>query len=110
MGGGGNILLAVGKAGIGGKAGAEFHKIADGAGVDFYGPRSFAGVVEEIGAKGVDALCRLQDGVALVALGHKFEAVAERARGKGAEEGLAEGGGDEGGEGFRGGGGLGQGA
>ena len=108
MGGGGDILLAVGKAGIGGEAGTEFDKIADGGGVNFDGPWSFARVVEEIGAESVDTLGDLAHGGALVAFSHPFESVADGAIGQSLQEGTAEGGGDKGGEGFQPSGGFGQ--
>ena len=61
VGGGGNILLAVGESGIGGEAGTEFDKIAHRGGVDFDCPWGFAGVVKKIGAEGVNALRDLAD-------------------------------------------------
>lgn len=110
VGGGGHVLLAIGEAGIGGDAGAEFDKISREGGLDFDGPWGFAGIVEKIGAKGVGALGDLQDGTFLVAFGDEFEAIADRAVGEGLEERSAERGGDEGGEGFHDRGGWGQGA
>ena len=92
MGGGGDILLAVGESGIGGEAGTEFDKIAHRGGVDFDCPWGFAGVVKKIGAEGVHALCDLADSRALVAFSHPLESVADGAIGKGLEEGTAEGG------------------
>ena len=92
VGGGGDILLSVGESGIGGEAGTEFDKIAHGGGVNFDCPWGFAGVVEKIGAEGVDALRDLADSRALVAFPHPLESVADGAIGKGLEEGVAEGG------------------
>jgi hypothetical protein len=100
VGSGGDILLAIGKSGIGGEAGTEFDKIAYRGGVDFDCPGGFAGVVKEIGAEGVNALSDLADSRALVAFAHPLESVADGAIGKGLEEGTAEWGSDQNREGF----------
>ena len=42
MGGGGNVLLAIGEAGVGGEAGAEFDPIAAGIGMDLDSPGGLA--------------------------------------------------------------------
>lgn len=110
VGGGGHVLLAVGEAGIGGNAGTKFDKISSERGMDFDGPWGFPGVVQKFGAKGIGALGDLQNGTFLVAFGHKFEAIANRAIGEGLQKRAAERGGDEGGEGFHDRGGWGQGA
>ena len=104
MGGCGDILLAVGESGIGGEAGTEFDKIAHRGGVDFDCPWGFAGVVEKIGAKGVNALRNLTDSRALVAFSHPLESVADGAIGKGLKEGTTDRGSDQSRKGFHNGG------
>jgi len=100
VGGGGNLLLAIRETGIGGETGAEFDKISGGAGLDFDGPGSFAGVIEKVWAEGVGALDNFENRSALVSLGDEFETVADGSVREGLEEPAAEGGGDEEGEGF----------
>ena len=72
--------------------------------MDFDCPRGFAGVVEKIGAKGVNALRNLTDSRALVAFSHPLESVADGAIGKGLEEGTAEWGSNQSRKGFHHGG------
>jgi len=100
MGGGGDILLAVRETRIGGETGAEFHKISGGAGLNFDGPGSFAGVVEEIRTEGVGALDNFENRPALMPFRDKFEAIADGAVCEGLEEASAEGGGDQKGKGL----------
>jgi hypothetical protein len=100
MRGGGNILLAIRETGIGGETGAEFDKISGGAGLDFDGPGSFAGVVEKIRTEGVGALDNFENRPALMSLGDEFETVADGSVREGLEEPAAEGGGDQKGEGL----------
>ena len=109
MGGGGDVLLAVGKAWIGGEAGAKFNKIAEGTGVHLDGPGGFARIVEEIRTEGIGALGDFVDGSALVAFGDKFEAIPDWAVGEGLKKGATEGRGDESGKGFYYGRGFGEG-
>ena len=100
MGGGGDILLAIGKTGIGGKTGAEFHKISRGAGLNFDGPGSLAGVIQQIRTEGVGSLDNFENRPALVSFRDKFEPIADGAVREGLEESAAEGGGDQEGEGL----------
>jgi hypothetical protein len=100
MGGGGNILQAVGEAWIGRDAWAKLDKIAARAGLDFDDPRSFAGIVEKIWADSVGSLGDLEHGAALMSFGDKFEPITNGACGESLQNTATEWGGDQGGEGF----------
>ena len=100
MGGGGDVLLTIGEAGIGGESGPEFDPIAGRIGMDLDGPRSLARVVEKIGAEGVGFLGGLEDGGALVAFGDKLQTIADGTLGEGLAELAVERGGNELGKGI----------
>ena len=100
MGGGGDILQAVGESWIGRDAWAKLDKIAACAGLDFDDPRSFAGIVEKVWAKSVGTLGYGKNGPALMPFGNKFEPVANGACGEGLKNTATEWGSDGGGECF----------
>jgi hypothetical protein len=100
MGGGGDILQAVGESWIGRDAWAKLDKIAAWVGLDFDDPGSFAGIVEKVWAKSVGPLGYCKNGPALMPFGNKFEPIANGACGEGLKKSATEGGGDGGGEGF----------
>jgi len=100
VGGGGDVLLAVGEAGVGGESGPEFDPIASRIGMDLDGPRGLARVVEEIGTEGVGLLDGLEDGGALMAFGDKLQTIADGTLSEGLAELAVERGGNELGEGI----------
>ncbi len=86
MGGGGDVALAVGEAGVGDDPGGEGDLEFAAVALDLDGPWGVAAAVEEGGGEVVDALGELADGGALVAFVDEVEAVADGAVGEGLED------------------------
>ena len=96
MRGSGDIFLPVSKARVGRQLGNQFNPVAMLGGMNGHGPAGISGIIQDLRAQSIRAVCQVSHDAALMAFSNKVQAISDGAVGKGFKNPPGQGGGDGG--------------